>query len=271
MKSKPIININGTQTDFRTIWLSDIHLGNKDCHAEKLLQFLDAVQAKKIFLVGDIVDMLALKSRMYWPKSHAEVLDKIYHLSQSGVEVIYVPGNHDIPMRRYESGLLSSVRIECQTIHETLQGKRLLVVHGDEFDHAVLYKTLNRVIGSSAYGLATFLNRTVASIRQILGLRYWSFANYLKENISQARKAIKDFELAAVAEVRQRKLDGIVCGHIHKPQLREIDGILYCNDGDWTESCSALIETHSGELQLMEWSEIEQMIESKSFIVTEAA
>lgn len=249
-----------SKTDFRALWLSDIHLGNQDCHAEFLLQFLKGVRCDRLYLVGDIVDLLAMKTRMHWPKAHTEVLQHIYHLANTGTEVIYIPGNHDMPMRYYDAGIVLNVQLYKQYIHHTKTGKKLLVVHGDEFDHAVLYRTLNRLIGSSAYNLMVFLNRSLHRLRRLARLEYWSFANYLKENIAQARKAIEAFEQAAVAETRQRGLDGVVCGHIHKPQVRQIGEILYCNDGDWTESCSALVETHEGEIQLLEWHEIQAMI-----------
>jgi len=248
------------KTNFRTLWLSDIHLGNKDCHAEALLSFLQTVRCDRLYLVGDIVDMLALKNRMYWPKAHAEVLKNIYQLANGDTEVIYIPGNHDMPMRYYDQGLLLNVQLHKQFVHTTRQGKKLLILHGDEFDHAVLYRTMNRIIGSQAYDLMVFLNRTVHRLRRWMGLPYWSFANYLKENISQARRAIETFEQAAVAEARQRHLDGVVCGHIHKPQLRYIGDTIYCNDGDWTESCSALVENHNGELELLDWNKIQALI-----------
>jgi UDP-2,3-diacylglucosamine pyrophosphatase LpxH len=260
-----------SKTNFRTLWLSDIHLGNKDCHAEYLLSFLQKISCDRLYLVGDIVDMLALKNRVYWPKAHAEVLKFIYQLANTDTEVIYIPGNHDMPMRYYDQGLLLNVQLHQQYIHTTRKGKKLLVVHGDEFDHAVLYRTMNRMIGSSAYDLMTFLNRTVHKLRSLVGLQYWSFANYLKENIGQARRAIEDFEKAAVAEARQRHLDGVVCGHIHKPQLRHIGEILYCNDGDWTESCSAVVENHCGELELLDWDKIQNLIMVDEKQVLEAA
>ena len=259
------------KTDFRTLWLSDIHLGNRDCHAESLLNFLTVVRCDRLYLVGDIVDMLALKSRMYWPKAHAEVLKMIYRIANSDTEVVYIPGNHDMPMRHYDQGLLLNVKLQRRAVHITRQGKKLLVVHGDEFDHAVLFRNLNRMIGAHAYDFAVFLNRTLHRLRRLFRLPYWSFANYLKENIGQARAAIEAFEQAAVAEARQRRLDGVVCGHIHKPQLRHIGETLYCNDGDWTESCSALVENHCGELELLDWEKIQAIITPEEKRVLKAA
>lgn len=256
---------------YRTLWLSDIHLGNRDCRADHLLDFLNKVQCDRLYLVGDIVDMLALKQRVHWPQSHSDVLQHFYRLANHGTEVIYIPGNHDMPMRKYHDGLLLNVQLCHHYVHETLQGQRLLVVHGDEFDHAVLYRALNRFIGEYAYCLMAFLNRSLHRVRRIFGLPYWSLANYLKENINQARKTIEAFEEAAAAEARQRQLDGVVCGHIHKPQLRDINGIVYCNDGDWTESCSALVENMSGELELLDWESIQGIIAEREKAILHAA
>lgn len=244
----------------RTLWLSDIHLGNRDCHADYLLNFLQHVRCERLYLVGDIIDMLAMKQRVHWPQSHTRVLQHFYRLANDGVEVIYIPGNHDLPMRQYHNGMLLNVQLYRHCIHTTEKGKRLLVVHGDEFDHAVLYRAMNRLIGDYAYGLMVLLNRSLHRIRRLFGLPYWSLANYLKENIAQARNTIEAFEEAAAAEAHQRRLDGVVCGHIHRPQLRTIDGMLYCNDGDWTESCSALVEHTDGELELLDWEKIQALM-----------
>lgn len=244
----------------RTLWLSDIHLGNRSCHAEYLLQFLQNVECERLYLVGDIFDMLAMKRRMYWPKAHTEVVKQLYQMAQSGMEIIYVPGNHDMPMRHFDSGVLLNVKLHKQYVHETVLGKKLLIVHGDEFDHAVIYRTMTKIIGGGAYYLMVYLNRASHWFRKLFGLKFWSLATYIKENVGQAKKTIEKFEEAAASEARQRGLDGVVCGHIHKATLREIDGTLYCNDGDWTESCSALVEHFDGQLQLLHWPEIYALI-----------
>jgi UDP-2,3-diacylglucosamine pyrophosphatase LpxH len=256
---------------YRTVWLSDIHLGSRDCHASYLLQFLQNLHCERLYLVGDIVDMLALKKRMYWPSQHADVLKQIHKMAAAGTEVIYIPGNHDMPLRHFEQGLLINIELHQQYVHETADGKKLLVVHGDEFDHAVLYRAMNRLLGSSAYDLMVFINRWMHRLRCVLGLPFWSLASFLKNNISQARSTIEAFEQAAVAEARQRNLDGVVCGHIHKANLREIDGTLYCNDGDWTETCSALVENSHGELQLLFWEEIQAVIKPAPSMIVDAA
>lgn len=249
---------------YRTLWLSDIHLGNKDCHAKFLYEFLQRVKCDRLYLVGDIIDMLAMKNRVHWPESHTKVLNHIHELATSGTKVIYVPGNHDMPMRKYDQGLLLDIEIHRQYVHETREGKKLLLVHGDEFDHAVLYHALIKLIGDHAYGFMVFLNRWLDRGRRLFGMEYWSLATFIKENLSQAKKTIQDFEIAAAAEAKSRGLDGIVCGHIHKPELREIDGVMYCNDGDWTESCSALVETSNGKIELLLWQDIQQIIKTEA-------
>ncbi|MFA7552627.1 MAG: UDP-2,3-diacylglucosamine diphosphatase [Spongiibacteraceae bacterium] len=262
---------NTSKAFFKTLWLSDIHLGNRDCHADYLLQFLQHIDCEKLYLVGDIVDMLAMKKRIYWPKEHGAVLKQIHYMAQNGTEVIYIPGNHDMPLRHFETGLLLNIQLHHHYIHETVDGKKLLVVHGDEFDHAVLYRAMNRLMGDSAYDFMVFLNRWMHRFRSILGLPFWSLASYLKNNLTQARATIEAFEEAAAAEARQRHLDGVVCGHIHKACLREIEGVLYCNDGDWTESCTALSEDIHGQLNLLQWQDIEKIIADKKITLVNAA
>lgn len=271
MKTFKDTSSENVQTHYKTLWLSDIHLGNRDCHADYLLQFLENIQCERLYLVGDIVDMLALKRRVYWPESHSEVIKKLHKMAQAGTEVIYIPGNHDMPLRHFEQGLLINIELHRQYVHTTADGKKLLVVHGDEFDHAVLYRAMNRLIGSSAYDLMVFINRWMHRARCLLGLPFWSLASFLKNNIAQARSTIEAFEQAAAAEARQRNLDGVVCGHIHKANLREIEGVLYCNDGDWTESCSALAEDFSGKLSLLLWENIESVINNVEPMIVDAA
>lgn len=255
-----------TKLHYRTLWISDVHLGNKDCHAEYLLAFLQRVHCDKLYLVGDIVDLKVMKSRVHWPKSHTEVMKQIYKMTEAGTEVIYVPGNHDMPMRYFNEGMLLGIKLYQNDVHTTRKGKKLLVVHGDEFDHAVLYRALNRIIGEQAYSTMVFFNRHLHKIRRLLGLPYWSLATFLKENVSQARRAIEDFEQAAITEAKQRGLDGVVCGHIHKAAFKNVDDVLYCNDGDWTESCTALVEHRDGELELLDWPHIHALIVGQSVV-----
>lgn len=249
---------------YKTLWLSDIHLGSCDCHADYLLHFLRHIHCERIYLVGDIFDMLAMKRKVFWPASHSAVFKEIHHMGIAGTEIIYIPGNHDMPLRDFDQCILINMQIYKQYIHTTADGKKLLVVHGDEFDYVELYQLMNRLVGESAYDFMVFMNRWLQRFRSMLGLPFWSLASFLKNNLASARKTIDAFERAAASEAKQRGLDGIVCGHIHKANLYEIDGVTYCNDGDWTESCTALVEHKSGELQLLQWHQIEAEIRSRS-------
>ena len=239
----------------RTAWLSDSHLGNKDCKASYLIDFLHRLECERLYLVGDIVDLLAMRRRVHFSGEHYEVLCAIHRLAKSGTRVIYVPGNHDAELRDFAGGNLLDVEVHGQFVHETVDGRRLLIMHGDELDHAVLYQNFIRLIGDHAYDLMAFMNRWLARGRRLLGLNYWSLATYLKTHISHARKSIDTFERTAAAVAAKQGFDGVVCGHIHKAEIRTIDGVLYCNDGDWTESCTALVESDSGDLQLLHWVE----------------
>ena len=269
MESSTVSRNMSSKAFFKTLWLSDIHLGNRDCHATYLLHFLQHVECERLYLVGDIFDMLAMKRKVFWPQEHGEVVKQIHSMSQQGTEIIYVPGNHDMPMRHFDQGLFLNIQLHRQYVHQTVDGKKLLVVHGDEFDHAVLYRTMNRLIGDPAYDFMVFMNRWLQRVRSFLGLPFWSLASYLKNNLSQARATIEAFEKAAAMEAKQRHLDGVVCGHIHRANLRTVDGVLYCNDGDWTETCSALVEHRDGRLELMHWLDIEKMIEQLQWNIKE--
>jgi len=242
------------------IWLSDIHLGYKDCRAEFLLDFLDKNPAKIIYLVGDIIDLWALKRQFQWPESHQAVLRKLLDIASSGTRVVYIPGNHDDECRTLCGQRLLHIEIHREVIHRTAAGKQLLVLHGDEFDHAVRCTRFHKLMGDLGYDFLLFLNRWGNRIRSVMGLPYWSLAYYIKNRVHNARAAIQAFEEAAAAEVRKRNLDGIVCGHIHQPEIRTIDGVLYCNDGDWVESCTALVEHNTGRLELIHWGDLQQAV-----------
>lgn len=239
---------------YRTVWLSDVHLGSRDCHADYLISFLQNAEMRRLYLVGDIIDILAMKKRLFWPPSHYQVLKLIHEKAQNGTKVIYVPGNHDASLREFVDGQLLNIDICHQYVHLTAAGKRLLVMHGDELDHAILYRRLNRIVGDAAYDLTVFFNRWINRFRRVMRLPYWSFAEYLKTHVKKARETIDSFEWAAAELARSRGMDGVVCGHIHKAAIKTLDGILYCNDGDWTESCTALVETFAGELELLFWA-----------------
>jgi UDP-2,3-diacylglucosamine pyrophosphatase LpxH len=239
----------------RAIFLSDIHLGTRGCQAEMLLDFLKKNESEYLYLVGDIVDGWRLKRWWYWPRAHNDVVQKIMRKARKGTNVIYIPGNHDEAARQYCQLTFGDVRVEEEWIHETPDGKKLLVIHGDQFDGIVRYAKWLAILGDWAYTVALRINTTFNWARRKLGLNYWSLSAYLKHKVKNAVQFIADFEDAVAGEARRRGVDGVVCGHIHHPEIRDIDGILYCNDGDWVESCTALVEDFDGRLRIVHWAE----------------
>lgn len=239
-------------TGLKAAFISDLHLGSRDCRTEPLLRFLQRLDTESLYLVGDIVDFWSLRRSFYWPSSHAEVLRTLRALARCGTRVVFVPGNHDEDLREFCGTNFEGIEIRKEVIHQTAAGQRLLVAHGDAFDGAVRCGPVLAVVGSLAYDLTLRASRALERIRGRLGLGHWSLVTHLKSRIGRAARHIEAFERAAAHEAKRRGLDGIVCGHIHRAALRPIDGVLYCNDGDWVESCTALIEDQSGALRL--WS-----------------
>lgn len=235
----------------KTLWISDVHLGSADCKAEQLLQLLDRVRCERLYLVGDIVDIWAMSRRVFWPESHNLVLRKLLNKSRAGVEIIYIPGNHDANFREFCGSQFGHVVIKRKHVHVTPDGRRLLVTHGDELDHAVRFSRLNRLVGDWAYNAMMSVNRWVNRIRDRLGLPYWSLSGWVKNHVAQADAAIQAYQVAAVTMVREKGYDGIICGHLHHPVIQQYEDILYCNDGDWVENCTALLEDEGGQLKLL--------------------
>ncbi len=246
----------------RTLWISDVHLGSRDCKAEFLIDLLSNVKCETLYLVGDIVDLWALKRRIYWPDSHNQLVRKILKLSKKGTRVIYIPGNHDDPARALVGEMFGSVEVHRRYIHETATGQRLLVLHGDEFDGAIRYSHLLRKLGDASYYLLLYLNRFSNRLRRFFGYSYYSLARHIKTRIGKAENAIHLFEDAAFNEIERSGVDGIVCGHIHHAALIRRGGKIYCNDGDWVESCTALVETMAGELELIHWADDKNRLSS---------
>jgi UDP-2,3-diacylglucosamine pyrophosphatase LpxH len=211
---------------------------------------------EQLFLVGDIVDVWSLQRSFFWPQIHSDVLRTILGKTKHGTRVIYVPGNHDEQMREICGSCFGNLEIHRDYVHTTARGKKLLIMHGDEFDGAVQCARWLTALGSGLYDVTLGANRLLNSVRRRLGYPYWSLAGYLKHRVGNAMKYVHDFEHAAAQAARRRGVDGIVCGHIHRPEIAELNGILYCNDGDWVDSCSALIEDRSGELALWRWNEV---------------
>ena len=243
-----------TVNHFRAIWISDLHLGAPSCQAAYLLDFLRRNDADTLYLVGDIVDGWHLKKTLYWPPVHNEVVQQLLSKASSGTEVLYIPGNHDEVFKQYFGLVFGNIKIVKDCVHTTLNGKRLWVTHGDSFDGVIQYAKWLAYAGDNLYSIILRMNRYFNRIRVRMGFRYWSLSQYLKHQVKNAVSYISDFEHVMVREARLRNCDGIVCGHIHKAEIRLIDGLYYYNDGDWVESLTALVETHEGYMKIIHWS-----------------
>ena len=241
---------------FRTIFISDVHLGTSGCQAKRLLEFLKATESDKLYLIGDIVDGWQLKRRWYWHQTHNDVVQLVLKKAKKGTKVIFVPGNHDESVRQFIGLDFGGIKIRDELVHKTADGRKMLVLHGDRFDGVIACAKWLAYVGYSLYTLILKFNQYYNSWRARVGLPYWSLSQYLKLKVKNAVSYITSFEQALAAEARKKGLDGVICGHIHKPEIRDIDGILYCNDGDWVESLSALVEEPSGQLRLVDWHEI---------------
>jgi UDP-2,3-diacylglucosamine pyrophosphatase LpxH len=239
-----------SKSRLKAAFISDLHLGTRDCHAVELADFLRQVDMEELFLVGDIVDLWSMRRGIYWPASHHEVLRLIVEKARTGTRVVYVPGNHDELARALCGSLLAGVEVHREIVHTTRKGRRLLVLHGDVFDGAVRFSPLLKATGCALYSVALWISHYVNLARGFMGLPRWSLATWIKSRVGDARDYVRRFELAAAHEAARRGFDGIVCGHIHRPQMERIEGVLYCNDGDWVEHCTALIEDRNGELRL---------------------
>jgi len=249
---------------FRTIWISDIHLGTTGCQAELLLEFLKHTESNDLYLVGDIIDGWQLKRKWYWHRHHNDVVQKILRKARKGTKVTFVAGNHDEFLRQFLGLAFGDIIIVDEAIHVTAQGKRLLVLHGDQFDAVVQCAKWLARIGDWLYGVALDMNRWLNAIRRRIGKPYWSFSQYLKHRVKNAVNYINAFEEAVAFEAKKRGMDGVVCGHIHRPEIRDINGITYCNDGDWVESLSALAETEAGELKIIYWHDVQAWCQQHS-------
>lgn len=238
---------------YQTVWLSDVHLGSRACRVGLLLDFLRKMECSTLYLVGDIIDLESLRSTFYWPDSHTEVLQLILEKSKNGTRVIYIPGNHDDALRNICGATLGNIEIRHSTIHTTRSGRRLLVLHGDVFDNLIKCGRMATMIGSFAYRTLIRLNRAVHWARELLGRPYWSLAQHVKTRFGNAMRYVDRFQQACVHAAKDAGVDGVVCGHVHQAGLVHMDGVLYCNDGDWVESCTALVEDRDGELSLVAW------------------
>jgi UDP-2,3-diacylglucosamine pyrophosphatase LpxH len=251
----------------RTIWISDIHLGTSGCNADLLVDFLHSVECETLYLVGDIVDGWRLKKGWYWPAQHNDIVRRILKMAARGTRVIYIPGNHDEVMREYAGFHFGGVEIALEAVHETADGRKLLVTHGDMFDGVVLYARWLAILGDHAYTALLRANILFNAVRRRLGLPYWSMSAHLKKKVKNSVQYICRFEEAVAREAVIRGLDGIVCGHIHDAEIREIDGVTYYNDGDWVESCTALVEDKAGAMSIIDWGAQVRMREGAQLVV----
>ncbi|WP_341677852.1 UDP-2,3-diacylglucosamine diphosphatase [Niveibacterium sp. SC-1] len=238
----------------RTVFLSDIHLGTRACQADRLLDFLREHPADRLYLVGDIIDFWSMSRSIHWSAAQNTVVQKILRRARHGEEVIFIPGNHDEALRDYVGTVFGEIRVESEWVHETADGRRLLLVHGDEFDQVTRYHKWVAVLGDMAYNLLVRINVWLSWGRRKLGVSgYWSLAGYAKRKVKKALEFIFEFEQSVIHAARSRGLDGVVCGHIHWAALREIEGLLYVNCGDWVDSCTAIVEHMDGRLELVQW------------------
>ncbi|MXP10880.1 UDP-2,3-diacylglucosamine diphosphatase [Pseudoblastomonas halimionae] len=242
---------------FRTIWISDVHLGTKGCNAELLIDFLDHTDSETIYLVGDIIDGWRLKKKFYWPPEHNDIVWRIMKRARRGTRVVYIPGNHDEMFRQFTGLNFGGVEIRRAAFHDTADGRRLMVLHGDEFDTVMLAHRWLAFVGDAAYHVMMRLNGWVATVRQMLGLPYWSISKAAKHKVKNAVEFIGRYEEVVARAAAQRGVDGVVCGHIHTAEHRTFafhgDDIEYWNDGDWVEGCNALVEHADGRMEILDW------------------
>jgi len=242
---------------FRALFISDVHLGTRGCQADRLLDFLRHHEADVIYLVGDIVDGWALRSGWYWPQPHNDVVQKLLRQARKGARLIYIPGNHDEFLRNYYGTHFGGIEVVENTIHETADGKRYLVVHGDMFDLIVTQARWLALLGDKAYDFAISMNRFFNLLLRVFGRPYWSLSKWAKMKVKNAVNFIGAFEKALATEAKHHQVDGVICGHIHTAALHDDFGLRYINCGDWVESCTAAVENMDGTFEIVTWTRLE--------------
>lgn len=250
---------------YRSVFISDLHLGSKDCKAEFLLDFLRSVECEHLYLVGDIFDFWAMRKSVYWTNAQSAVVQLILYKARNGVKVTYIPGNHDSLVREFCGIQYEGVAVERNAVFDAADGRKFFVSHGDEFDVLMKHNVLTKFMGDKVYYYLLSLNRLTQRVRNTIGLKYWSLSGFLKTRSKKVSGYIRRFEMAAAKRAKYDHYDGYICGHIHKPGIEEIDGVLYCNDGDWVETCTALVEDEFGNIHLLHWSDhqrVEKMAEA---------
>lgn len=238
----------------RSIFLSDVHLGTRGCQADRLLDFLRHHDSEYLFLVGDIVDFWAMSRSIHWSSVQNTVVQKVLRRARKGTQVIFVPGNHDEALREYVGITFGDIRLETEWVHHTADGRRFLLLHGDEYDQVTRYHRWVAVLGDVAYNSLVRINTWLSWWRRRLGISgYWSLAGYAKRKVKSAVSFIFDFEDSVIRGARERDVDGVICGHIHAAAIKEVEGLTYINCGDWVDSCTAIVEHLDGRLELVEW------------------
>lgn len=255
---------------YRSIFISDTHLGSRGCKSEFLLDFLESNDSQQLYLVGDIFDGWRLQKRWRWNPQYDAIIHNVLGRAQKGNKVVYLSGNHDGFTRNFTGHSVSQVELVEECIHTTADGRRLLVLHGDKFDGVVKFPAWLTKIGDWGYERLLTVNRFYNQLRVRCGYSYWSLSSYIKQNAKSAVDYIEAYEDAVAQEARQQGLDGVICGHIHHAAIREIDGVLYCNDGDWVENCTALVEDWDGNLRLIYWAGSESVSVAKKPTKTKA-
>lgn len=246
-----------TSNSYRTIWISDLHIGSTQCQADVLLDFLKHNESEKLYLVGDIIDFWALSKKVYWPRDHNTIIQKILRKARHGTQVIYVPGNHDENIRDYDNYIFGDIIVKNQDVHTTVLGRRFLIVHGDEYDTIARYHKWMAKLGSKGYDLLLDFNRWIRGLRRLFGIQsHFSLAAFIKFKVKNAVQFISDYEESIVNTLKDGQLDGVICGHIHHAEIKTIDGFLYVNTGDFVETCSAIVEHHDGRLELVKWQKL---------------
>jgi len=239
---------------FRSIFLSDIHLGTRGCQAGRLLDFLRAHESEHLFLVGDIIDFWAMSRSIHWTPEQNTVVQKVLRRARHGEHVLLIPGNHDESLREYTGTSFGDIQVVHEHIHVGADGKQYLLIHGDEFDQVMRHHRWVAVLGDIAYNVLVRINAWLSWLRRTLRISgYWSLAGYAKRRIKRAVNFIYDFEDSVIHAVRSRGLDGVICGHIHSAAIREVAGVSYINCGDWVDSCTAIVEHPDGRMELIEW------------------
>lgn len=245
-------------TSYRTIWISDLHLGSTQCQADVLLDFLKCNDSEKLYLVGDIIDFWALSKKMYWPRDHNTIIQKVLRKARHGTQIIYIPGNHDENVREYDNHIFGDITVKKSDVHTTAAGKCFLVVHGDEYDTIARYHQWIAKLGSKSYDVLLEINRFLKLIRRLLGVQsQFSLAAFVKYKVKNIVQFISDYEENIVNTLRNEGLDGVICGHIHHAEIKDIGGFLYVNTGDFVESCTAIVEYNDGSLKLVKWLKVE--------------